>query len=120
MTIEYKTQILSLRARDENGLPDVVRLVDFRVVGKDGDIEYSISAQSRVAAPDPAAFTPLSEVTESQVIDWLETSDPTTMEAMRNNVRYFIDRKKAEDALAYKPLPWAPTPPMPPQPVMPE
>ena len=108
--IEYTVKVTALRTRDEGDYTGVVRIVDYRVIGVSGDISFFIDAQSRVAEPQDGQFTPLEDLTEQQVIGWLENSDPTTLEGVKANIGYYIARKQAEAALQMVTPPWFPPP----------
>lgn len=119
MTITYSTRITGLRVRNEGDLSNVVRVVDFIVSGVDGDIRYEISSNTELRDPvDPDTFIPMEDLTEAQVVEWLE-ADPNILTGIKANIAYFIGQKQAEAQLENKPLPWQPPVPLPPSPEAP-
>lgn len=116
MPITYTTRVTGLRVRDEGDLTKVVRVVDFIVTGEDGDIRYGINSSVEMRGEiDPENFSPMEDLTEAQVVGWLE-ADPNTLAGIKGNIEYFIGQKKAEMELAPAPVPWAQPVPLPPAP----
>jgi hypothetical protein len=74
----------------EEGMQDVVTTVHWRYNGtnEDGVFAEVYGAQS-VGAPTPDAFTPYPELSEEQVIGWMEST--IDMEAMNANIDYQIE-----------------------------
>ena len=70
---------------DENGLQDVVTTVHWRYRGTDKDgVTYEIYGAQAVGEPNPDAFTPYPDISEEQVIGWMESV--MDMEEMQKNI----------------------------------
>lgn len=75
---------------DENGLQDVVTTVHWRYSGTDEDgVTYEIYGAQAVWEPNPDAFTPYPDISEEQVIGWMETV--IDMEEMNSNITKQIE-----------------------------
>lgn len=68
---------------DEDGLQKVVTTVHWRLKGTDEDnISAEIYGAQAVGQPNPEAFTPFTDLSENQVIGWMESEmDVDTMKA---------------------------------------
>jgi len=97
-------------AVESEGLPDVINMIHwtYSATQVDGDkIWYaSTYGASSVAQPNPQNFIPYADVTEAEVISWLEQILPVeAMQlALENNIALQIN--PVEVTL---PLPWLPT-----------
>jgi hypothetical protein len=97
-------------AVESEGLSDVINVIHWRynATQVDGDKTYFADTygSSSVAQPNPQNFIPYADVTEAEVIGWLEAILP--VEAMQlgleNNIALQIN--PVEVTL---PLPWLPT-----------
>lgn len=82
--ITYKWTFSAFDCRvDEDGMQDVVTTVHWRYNGtnEDGIIAGMYGAQA-VPTPNPDAFTPYPDLSEEQVIGWMEeTMDVPAMQA---------------------------------------
>lgn len=109
MAIEYSYKIKELEmAPSLDGLSQVVTRVRFTYSGIDQESGYSGSFQGAtpIPAPSTGSFTPLNELTEAEVIEWVKISHPT--EHMQQQVLKEIARQIAPK---YEPipLPWDPS-----------
>jgi hypothetical protein len=74
----------------EEGLNNVVTTVHWRYRGTDEDgITAEVYGAQAVGEPNPDAFTPYPEISEEQVIGWMENE--IDMEAMNENIANQID-----------------------------
>ena len=97
-------------AVESEGLPDVINMIHWRynATQVDGDKTWFADTYgaSSVAQPNPQNFIPYADVTEAEVIGWLEEILPVeAMQlALENNIALQIN--PVEVTL---PLPWLPT-----------
>jgi len=116
MNITYTWSISGMKmAPSLDGLTDVVTNVQFKYTGTDSDSGFSADFQGAipVGTPDPSSFVPLADLTEVEVIAWVQSIYP--MDHPNEMVQKGIENQIAptnEDA----PMPWAPPPPDPPDP----
>jgi hypothetical protein len=98
-------------AVESEGLPDVINVIHWRYNATqehDGKIYFADTyGANGVAQPNPQNFIPYADVTEAEVIGWLEEILPVeAMQlALENNISLQIN--PVEVTL---PLPWLPTP----------
>ncbi len=109
MAINYSYKIKELEmAPALDGLSEVITLVRFTYTGVDADTGFSGSFQGSVPMPAPnsGSFTPLGELTEAEVIEWVKVTHP--VEHMQEQIGKKIN---AQITPKYEPvaLPWDPS-----------
>jgi hypothetical protein len=100
-----------LTAKSEDGMTDVVKSASWtrtatEVVGEDAQTyTASFTGVTPFETPNPASFTPYDEVTEEQVIGWIDgiVDMPAIDASLVLNVENQIDPPIVE-----LPLPWGP------------
>ena len=116
MNITYTYAITAMEmAPTLDGLADVVTIVKFNYTGLDADSEFEgvFNGSIPVGAPDPENYVPLAELSEADVISWVEAVYPSwdhPNEVIAKQINNLI-APKTDNA----PMPWAPEPePIPP------
>jgi hypothetical protein len=107
MAITYSYQITQLEmAPSLDSLPDVVTRIRFKYDGIDSESGYSGSFIGACPVPSPSSgsFTPLNELTETQVIEWVKVAHPT--EHMKSQIQKQI-QYQINPNYQNVPLPWA-------------
>ena len=89
--ITYKWTFSAFDCRvDEDGMQDVVTTVHWRYNGTNEDgISAEIYGAQSVPTPNPEAFTPYPDLSEEQVIGWME--ETMDVEAMQLNIAEQIE-----------------------------
>ena len=107
MAIQYKWVFAynSLDTAPQDGeLLDVVKTVHWRLAGTDGDIYADTYGSMECATPSETDFTAYPDLTEDQVISWLEAD--LDVEAEKEKVAAKIADIK-NPPIVNLPLPWA-------------
>jgi hypothetical protein len=95
-------------AVESEGLPNVINTIHWRYNATkiDADKTYfsDIYGSSSVAQPNPQNFTPYADVTEQEVINWLEQILP--VEAMQSGLEANINLQ-INPVQVTLPLPWS-------------
>lgn len=112
MAIVYTIKVNSVRVANEGGLTDIVKEVDVTITGADSGCEFALPVTIKLTAPEAAAFTPFAEVTEAQVVGWVEAQDER-LQPIKDHIALVLPPMVAKKELADKPLPWAPPAPEP-------
>jgi hypothetical protein len=110
METNFKWVISQLNcAVESEGLPNVINTIHWRynATKVEGDKTYFAETYgaSSVAQPNPQNFTPYADVTEQEVINWLEQILP--VEEMQLSLEANIDLQ-INPVEVTLPLPWAP------------
>jgi hypothetical protein len=102
-------------AVESEGLPDVINEIHWRynATQVDGDKTWFAGTYgvSSVAQPNPQNFIPYADVTEAEVIGWLEEILPVDAMQASLEANIALQINPVEVTL---PLPWLPQPPVPP------
>lgn len=105
MAIQYNWIISAMDTAPQDGeLLDVVKRVYWRLAGTDGDIYAEDFGSMPCATPSETDFTAYPDLTEDQVISWLEAG--LDVEAFKANVATKIADIK-NPPIVNLPLPWA-------------
>lgn len=104
MANTYSWQINLLEtAKSEDGLTDVVKIVHWSFDGTDGVNNVHTYGSASVGSPSPEHFTNYADLTEAQVIGWLENSlDVVAMKASIDGTLLNL----ANPPIVTLPLPW--------------
>lgn len=88
--ITYKWTFSAFECKVDEKLDKIVTMVHWRYKGTDEDgVESEVYGAQPVGEPNPDAFTPYPEISEEQVIKWMESV--IDMEAMNENIANQID-----------------------------
>ena len=114
METNFKWVISSMDcAVESEGLPNVINVIHYRynATKVDGDKTYFADTygSSSVAQPNPQNFTNSSDVTEEEVIGWLEKILPVEDMKLGLEANIALQINPVEVTL---PLPWATVPPV--------
>jgi hypothetical protein len=118
MAIVYSYKINAARVVSQGGLTDVIKEVEVTVTGTDGAAKFDLPTTITLGAADPGSFTAFGDLTEEQILAWLDTpptSDalpgvPTPLEGIKAHIAYVVAKEVEKLAMEQKPLPWAPAP----------
>jgi hypothetical protein len=109
MTATFETKINAIRTGTVGELTNVVKRVEFTVKGTEQGQSFELPQNVDLADPQSEAFVPLAQVTEANVVEWVE-GNFTNMDAVKAHIQMVLDKEVAKAALADEPLPWAPAP----------
>ena len=108
-TADFTTIITGIRTGNVGELVDLVKKVEFTVRGTLGGQTFELPQWCDLTEPQSENFKPLAEVTETDVIQWVEANF-TNWPGVKSHIQYVLDKEVAKAALESKPLPWAPAP----------
>lgn len=114
MAIVYSYKINAARVAAQDGLTDVIKEVEVTVTGTDGAAKFDLPTTVKLGAADPSSFTAFGDLTEEQILAWLDTPPipgvPTTLEGIKAHIAFVVAKEVEKLAMEQKPLPWAPVP----------
>jgi hypothetical protein len=118
MTIDFTFKVNKIEtAPSLDGLTNVVTRVRYDYIGEDEDgNEGTFSGVTPMPAPDAENYTPLADLTEADVVSWLEAVADKAH--MQERITKQIQNKVAPKYVD-TPLPWAPAEEVSTQPVTP-
>lgn len=101
----YTWTISSLETAPKEGqLIDVVKIVHWRYKGVDGDYSAEVYSSYACAEPSSTDFTAYPDLTEADVIAWLEAG--LDVDSLKANIAAQIDEQK-NPKIVTLPLPWS-------------
>ena len=104
MAITYNWVVSSLETAPVDGeLNDVVKVVHWRYQATDGDYQAEVYSSFACGEPSETDFTAYPDLTEEQVIGWLESG--LDVEAMQESLANQIADLKNPKIVSL-PLPW--------------
>jgi hypothetical protein len=104
MAKQYQWVISQLdTAPSEDALTDVVKIVHWRYQATDADYSADIYGAMACATPSDTDFTVYDDLTQDQVIAWLEAS--LDVDAFKENLDQQIEDQK-NPPIVNLPLPW--------------
>lgn len=106
MEIEYKYQINAARVVSDGSLADVVKEVEYTLIGKCGAISFSLPNRVKLGDADPQSFVAFNDLTEAQIVSWLESTGDV-VSSQKAHIESVIAREIERGALKSKPLPWS-------------
>jgi hypothetical protein len=109
MSATFETKINAIRTGTVGELTNVVKRVEFTVKGTEQGQTFELPQNVDLADPQSEAFVPLAQVTEANVVQWVNENF-TNMSAVQEHIQYVLNQEVAKVALAEAPLPWAPAP----------
>lgn len=121
MATQYTTAINSCRVHEQDDLPNVVKEVNCTITGTDDvytKCVFALPIQVTFGPADPATFTPFDQITEAEMIDWVN-AQTEQLAGTYAHIDLVVQKEVALAELEPKPLPWAPEPEPTPTPVPP-
>jgi hypothetical protein len=102
---QYKWVISAMdTAPSEDGLTDVVKTVHWRYQAQDAEYFADVYGSMSCNTPSQTDFTAYPDLTEDQVISWLEAGND--VDALKANLDAQIENQK-NPPIVNLPLPWA-------------
>lgn len=112
MPVTFAIEVRSIVTGSQGDLVDVVKRVEFDVIAADQGETHRVPCTKVFDSADPSNFTPLDQLTESQVVAWLEEDDALVANA-KEVAMASLARRLEESSLQRPPLPWVPAEPPP-------
>ena len=104
-TSTFTINITSIKKTTVNGIENVVKQVDWTMVGSAEGQQFDLPQTTVLGDPDTENFIKLDAVTPEAVIGWIESTD-TRLDAIKAHIQIVLDRQVASAALTTTHLPW--------------
>lgn len=111
MSATFTFKITGLRTQTVNGIENAVKQVDWTLIGTEADQVFELPQSTTVPDPQSEGFIPLENLTEAQVVAWVETHD-ARIPSIQAHIQSVLDREVAQAQLAPVTVPWAPVEPI--------
>lgn len=106
-TATFTIKVTGLRTATINGIENAVKQVEWTMVGTEDGQTFELPQSTTVPDPQSEGFVPLQNLTESQVVAWIESHE-TRLPGIRAHIQLVLDREVAKAALTTTTMPWAP------------
>lgn len=115
MATQYTTAINSCRVHTQGDMTNVVKEVNCTITGTDdvyATCTFALPIQVTFGPADPQSFTPFDQITEAEMIDWVN-AQTDQLAGTYAHIDLVVQKAVALAELEPKPLPWAPPEPDP-------
>ena len=109
MPATFEIKINAVRTATVNELANVVKQVDWSLVGKQEGQTFELPQSTVLSDPEASAFGPFDQITQAIVTEWV-AQNADNMPAIEAHIQYVLDKECAKAGLTDAPLPWAPEP----------
>lgn len=101
----FEIKINNIRTADIGELTNVVKQVDWTMVGTKGGQTFSLPQTTELSDPNGHPFIPLVQLTEADVINWVELTD-IRIPDIKAHIELVLNKEVAKSALKAAELPW--------------
>lgn len=108
-TATFTIKVNGIRTATVGDRTNVVKQVDWTLSGSEADQTFELPQTTELADPDGQPFIDLANLTEADVIGWIEATE-TRLPGIKAHIQYVLDREVAKATLATAAMPWAPAP----------
>jgi hypothetical protein len=105
----FTIKITGIRTATVGDKSDVVKQVEWTMIGEAEGQKFELSQVTELADPNGQPFIPLAELTEANVVQWVEATEPN-LQAIKDHIQYVLNKEIAKATLVNTSMPWAPTP----------
>ena len=106
-TATFTIRVNGIRTTTENNLQNVIKQVDWVLAGEESGQTFQLPQTTVLNNPVSESFIPLAEVTEANVISWVEANEPR-LNAIKAHIQNVLDEQVAKANLVSTTMPWAP------------
>jgi hypothetical protein len=114
-TAAFTIKVNGIRTATVGNRTNVVKQVDWTMIGEEASQKFELPQTTTLADPDGQPFIELANLTEANVVTWIEATD-TRIPGIKAHIQFVLDREVAKSALASTSMPWAPVPETPAEP----
>ncbi len=105
-TADFTIKITGLKVTNTINSADVVKQVEWTLIGKESDCSFELSQSTQLDDPDDQNFIPFVSLTEAEIVTWIENTE-TRLLGIKAHVQYVLDKEVAKADLSEAKLPWA-------------
>ena len=105
----FQIKITGLRTQTVNGMENAVKQVEWTMVGTESTETFQLPQTTIVPDPQSDGFVPLADLTEAEVVAWVEAHEPR-IPGIQAHIQSVLDREVAKSQLQPAAMPWVPIP----------
>lgn len=103
----FTIKITGIRTTTVGDKSDVVKQVEWTMIGTEANQTFELPQVTELPDPDGQPFIPLAQLTEAEVVAWVEAND-ARIDSIKAHIQFVLDREVAKAALTSTTMPWAP------------
>lgn len=106
MAATFTIKIHKVYTKDESGLINVIKRVDWTLSGAQDSQTTPLSPQStELSLANTDSFIPYDSLTEATVVSWVEANSPQ-LDILKSHLQVYLDRMCLLATYNSPPLPW--------------
>lgn len=104
-TADFTIKVNGLRTKTVGVNSNVVKEVEWTLIGKHGTCNFELPQSTQL--PDPIEnFIPITDLTESEVINWIENNESRLL-GIKAHIQLVLDQQSLKNNLEVVKMPWA-------------
>jgi hypothetical protein len=107
MSATFTIKINGIRTTTVGERANVVKQVDWALVGEESGQKFELPQSTTLADPDGQPFVELANLTEAEVTAWVEAA-AGNIDGIKAHIQMVLDKEVAKAALTSTAMPWAP------------
>ena len=107
LTATFTVKVSSIRTATIDGQSGAIKQVDWVLIGTESGQTFDLPQTTTLDDPDGHSFIELANVTEADIISWIETTD-TRIPSIKQHIQYVLTKEVAAKSLTSTQLPWLP------------
>jgi hypothetical protein len=108
MSAVFTIKINAIRTATVGSHTNVVKQVDWTMTGEQSGQRFELPHTTTLADPDSQQFIELQNLTEADVVAWIEAKDAERIPSIKAHIQLVLDREIAKAGLTAAAMPWAP------------
>ncbi len=112
MSATFTIKINGIRTTTVGERANVVKQVDWALVGEEAGQKFELPQSTTLADPDGQPFIELANLTEAEVAAWVGAT-ATNLDGVKAHIQFVLDKEVAKAGLTSTTMPWAPVEPTP-------
>ena len=107
MSAVFTIKISAIRTANVGSHTNVVKQVDWTMIGEQSGQRFELPQTTGLADPDSQPFIELQNLTEADVIGWIEATD-IRIPNIKAHIQYVLNKEIEKIGFNQTPMPWAP------------
>jgi hypothetical protein len=107
MSAVFTIKINAIRTATVGSHSNVVKQVDWTMTGEQSGQRFELPQTTTLADPDGQPFIELANLTEANVVAWIEATDAERIPSIKSHIQFVLDREIAKTGLTATAMPWA-------------
>jgi hypothetical protein len=106
-TATFTIKVNAIRTATIDGHAGAIKQVDWIMIGTESGQTFDLPQTTTLNDPDGQPFIELANVTETEIIGWIEATD-IRIPSIKQHIQYVLTKEIAAKSLTSTQLPWLP------------